>query len=570
MIGGVHRHTGRSSTRLVWRPRTPFRMVPIFLLVLGAGAWFQAAVGAGAGRQQRAIQRGALFQLPRARGCVSERPRDGCHRGRGLAGAGGVAVAGRYVYVASVDSSAVAIFRRNPDTGVLHQLAGRAGCVSETGKDGCAKGRGLEGAFSLAISPDGRSVYVASLNAVAEFVRHPQTGALTQLRGSDGCIAEYIGDGCGPGRGLREVASVAVSPDGRNVYAASFGSNAVVALSRDRSSGALSQDPGLSGCTNEDGGEGCQQGKALEQAFSIVVSPNGRFVYVGSILSSAIMSFERQSDGSLRQIPTAGECTSQGGREGCATGRGLNEVAGVAISPDGGYLYAGASHSSAVAALFLTPSTGGIDQLKGPYGCAAEHGFEGCATAHGLVGAGPLALSPDGMNLYAAGLNSLAIFGREPSTGRLDQLAGSYACLTERRRQDSCAAGRALAGVSSIAVSPDGRSVYVASLPSKRNGTVAVFARATGPVRLRLRLQGVPRRHCVFRPFRVSVLGSSTLPLESLRLALDRRVVARSSQTRLSHEVDASRLKHGAHRLMATAIDLAGVTRRVRTRFRRC
>ena len=97
------------------------------------------------------------------------------------------------------------------------------------------------------------------------------------------------------------------------------------------------------------------------------------------------MSFERESDGSLRQIPNPGQCTSEGGREGCATGRGLDDVAGLAISPGGGYLYAAASRSSALAALFLTPDTGGLDQLKGPYGCAAEHGIEGCATAHGLV-----------------------------------------------------------------------------------------------------------------------------------------------------------------------------------------
>jgi DNA-binding beta-propeller fold protein YncE len=500
---------------------------------------------------------------------VSEHPRDGCQRARALAGAGGVAVAGRYVYVASVDSGAVAVFRRNASTGVLHQLAGRAGCVSEHAKEGCAKGRGLVGAFSLAVSPDGRNLYVASLNGVAEFVRHPKSGTLTQLAGANGCIAEFIGDGCGPGRALQDVASIAVSPDGRNVYAASFGSNAVVALARGPANGALSQAPGLSGCTNEDGGEGCQQGKALKQAFSVIVSPNGRFVYVGSILSSAIMSFERESDGSLRQIPSPGECTSQGGREGCATGRGLNEVAGVAISPGGGNLYSGASRSSAVAALFLTSTSGGLDQLKGPYACTAEHGLEGCATGRGLSGAGPLAVSPDGRSLYVAGLNSLAAFARELSTGRIDQLPGSHACFTEGRTQDGCAPGRGLAGVSSVAVSPDGRSVYVASLPSQRNGAVAVFARVRGPVKLGVRFAGVPHR-CVSEPFRISVVGSGTLPVRSLHLTLDGRAVARSGQGQLTHRVDVPRLRHGSHRLMGTAIDLAGDTRRVSGRFRRC
>lgn len=566
----MHRRGGRRIGEVAWRSPRPSVRAAALLLTLAIGAGLQAPAGAGAARHRaRAIPVGALFQLPRGRGCVSERSRDGCAHGRGLTSAGGVAVAGDYVYVASVNSGAVAIFRRNASTGTLHQLRGTAGCVSEGGKEGCAKGRGLVGAFSIAISPDGRNLYVASFNDIAEFVRHPESGQLTQLAGANGCIAEFIGDGCGPGRALQDVASVAVSPDGRNVYAASFGSNAVVALTRDPSHGALSQPSGLSGCTNEDGGEGCQKGKALQQAFSVVVSPNGKFVYVGGILSSAIMSFERESDGSLRQIPEPGECTSQGGHEGCATGRGLNQVAGVTITPGGGYLYAGAAGSSAVAALFLTPTSGGLDQLKGPYGCAAEQGVEGCSTAHGLAGAGPLALSPDARTLYVAGLNSLASFDRAFSTGRIDQLPGSYACIYESKSRDGCAAGRGLAGVSSVAVSPDGRFVYVASAPSQRNGVIAVFARVPGPIRLGVRLTGAPRR-CVSAPFRISVLGTGTLPIRSLRLALDGRVVEHAGQGQLTHRVDVPRLKRRPHRLTATAVDLAGDTRRVSRRFRRC
>lgn len=561
---------GRSIVRPAWRPRSPVSLAAALVLALAAGAWLHAGVGAGANRGKApSIPVGALFQLPGTRGCLSERPRDGCGRARALAGAGGVAIAGSYVYVASVDSSAVAIFKRDPTTGALTELAGSTGCVSETTNEGCAKGRGLLGAFSLAISRDGRSLYVASLNGVAAFARNSQTGMLTQLPGAEGCIAEYPGEGCAPGRGLREVASVAVSPDGRNVYAASYGSNAVVDLARNVSTGALTQPAGLAGCTNEDGGEGCQQGKALQQAFSVVVSPNGRYVYVGSILSSAIMSFERESDGSLRQIPRPGECTSEGGREGCGTGRGLNEVAGVAISPDGLYLYAGASRSSAVAAMFLTASTGGVDQLGGPYGCTAEHGVEGCATGHGLVGAGPLAVSPDGTNLYVGGLNSLAAFGRNRTSGKLDELIGPYRCFTERRPQDSCAAGRGLAGVSSVAVSPDGRSVYVVGLPSKRNGTVAVFARARGPVTLRVSFSHLPHR-CVSAPFTVSALERGTLPVKSLTMALDGRVVARSDHRKLKHQIDESRLSRGPHTLTATATDLAGDGQTVTARFKRC
>jgi DNA-binding beta-propeller fold protein YncE len=76
--------------------------------------------------------------------------------------------------------------------------------VSEEGTGGtCMGGHGLFGAVSVAVSPDGQHLYVASHgNAVAIFARNVTTGALTQLNGLAGCIAEN-GDGvaCAVGAG---------------------------------------------------------------------------------------------------------------------------------------------------------------------------------------------------------------------------------------------------------------------------------------------------------------------------------------------------------------------------------
>ena len=47
-------------------------------------------------------------------------------------------------------------------TGDLTQPAGAAGCVSETGAGPCADGHGLDSPTSVAVSADGKSVYVAS------------------------------------------------------------------------------------------------------------------------------------------------------------------------------------------------------------------------------------------------------------------------------------------------------------------------------------------------------------------------------------------------------------------------
>jgi hypothetical protein len=46
-------------------------------------------------------------------------------------------------------------------TGDLSQPAGAAGCVSEDGTGPCADGHALDRPNSVAVSPDGKSVYVA-------------------------------------------------------------------------------------------------------------------------------------------------------------------------------------------------------------------------------------------------------------------------------------------------------------------------------------------------------------------------------------------------------------------------
>ena len=100
---------------------------------------------------------------------------------------------------------------------------------------GCARGRGLAGARSVAISADGRSAYVASAfsHAVAVFARDRRTGALTQLPGAAGC-ASRSEQGCAGGRALAGAQSVAISADGRSAYVASHGSDAVGVFARQR------------------------------------------------------------------------------------------------------------------------------------------------------------------------------------------------------------------------------------------------------------------------------------------------------------------------------------------------
>lgn len=175
--------------------------------------------------------------------------------------------------------------------GVLTQKAGTAGCISEDGTGGaCQEGDALGAANSVAVSPDGTSAYVTGGHAVAVFDRNPGTGALTQKAGTAGCISDTGSAGdCVDGTVLSGAFGVAVSPDGQSVYAVALLSSAVVVFDRNPATGALTQKAETAGCVSDDGSGGtCQDGAVLENPSSIGVSPDGASVYVASFFSDAV------------------------------------------------------------------------------------------------------------------------------------------------------------------------------------------------------------------------------------------------------------------------------------------
>ena len=340
---------------------------------------------------------GALTQLSGTSGCISESGTGGsCVDGNQLGGAGWLALSpdGNYLYVASFDSSAVSTFSRNLATGALTQLNTIQGCIAEVG-DGitCADGRGLSGAVSLAVSPDGNHLYVASRgNSVAIFARNINTGVLSQLSGPAGCIAE-VGDGvsCADGKALVAPRSIAVSPDGKSVYVTGRDSNAVAIFSRNATTGSLTQLSGTAGCVSNDGtGGSCALGIGLSGARGVTVSPDSLHVYVASQNGNTLAIFSRNpTTGALTQLAGTAGCIAENG-DGitCADGRGLSEAVFVTVSPDGNNVYAVSELSNALVAFARDALTGQLTQLTGLEGCISETGAAGtCTDGNGLNGA---------------------------------------------------------------------------------------------------------------------------------------------------------------------------------------
>lgn len=340
------------------------------------------------------------------------------------------------------------------------------GCVDDpdAGEDACAQSTsGLDGAHSVVVSADGASVYVAGGqdSAIVHLARDSGTGALVPA----GCVSDAdAGDpGCaGTADGLEGAASVALSPDGESVYAASFADDAIVRLDRDTSTGALSP----AGCVSDSdsGDPGCGQSTdGLDDPAAVTVSPDGESVYATSFTDDAIVRFDRDAGGELTPAGCIDDNDAPDGPDDCAgSADGLDAASAAEVSPDGKSLYVAAFGDSAIARFIRDPDTGELSSA----GCVDDHdeGKDGCAqSANGLDAAISVTVSPDGRSVYATGIHDDAIvrFGRDTADGALTP-AG---CVDDTETgDDTCAQHHSgLNGAHAVEVSADGRSLYAAA-----------------------------------------------------------------------------------------------------------
>jgi len=283
----------------------------------------------------------------------------------GLAGAASLTVSpdGRFAYVAAPGDAAIATFARASNGSLSFQgcLTGGISAFVSGFTSACtlvapanSHGSGLRGVSRIAISRDGTSLYASSPKtaSVTEFQRDPADGRLTYR----GCISGES-RGLGPGNpcraiplaqeagfdsGMWLIGSLAISRDGRSLYGAARGDEAIPAFSRDPATGALTYL----------GSYG-----SFDEPTDLALSPNGRSLLVtargyGAIAryardpGSSDLSFEGCITGRRTSAPeTGGRCGLVLGRGGAAQ-RGFGGLGSLAIA--GGELYATATGQSAI------------------------------------------------------------------------------------------------------------------------------------------------------------------------------------------------------------------------------
>src|ERR1700733_2656038 len=234
----------------------------------------------------------------------------------------------------------------------------------------------LNAAYQAQVSPDGRNVYsVAVSGDLVEYSRNQANGTLTEI----GCVTSGTSE-CAPVNSTTKAiamsspAAVAISPDGEDVYVITQGTNSLVEFSRNLETGLLTE----TGCISREDAEcGSHEAGGLNSPYGVAISPDGKSVYVASYSDEAIAEFSRNTaTGALTQLSGGNNCITSGtkGLTGCETegALGLERAVGVAVSPDGKNVYVAAGATvgeGAVVSLERNTSTGALTQLPGKGGC---------------------------------------------------------------------------------------------------------------------------------------------------------------------------------------------------------
>jgi len=345
---------------------------------------------------------------------------------------------GLHAYLATYEGTLV-VFARGPSGSLT---------FVEFEKDGVGGVDGLAEATGVAVSPDGAHVYVTGYldDAVAVFSRDAGTGAVS--------FVEVERDGIGGVDGLNGASDVVVSPDGAHVYVASRADSAVATFSRDAGTGALT----FVGVVKD--GQGGVDG--LASAYRLAIAPDGGNVYVTSPPEDAVAAFARDAGtGALTFLEVE--------RDEVAGVDGLDNVFDVQVSPDGAHVYAASVLDNEVAVFERDAGTGTLTFVE------AE------AAVGSLYAAQVLAFSPDGAQLYVAGsfLYDQGIvlrMDRNAATGEL-----TFVDAIQQYERGGIDDVDGIAGVSDIALSPDGADLYLVTFPAFNiEGHVAVFERDGG------------------------------------------------------------------------------------------
>ncbi len=372
--------------------------------------------------------------------------RNGQGSTEGLKGASAIAFSpdGRRAFVTGSRDDALSVWQVNPDSGSpLIQIA-----VYKDGEGGID---GLAGAQDVAASPDGKRLFVigSAEQALSAWRLNQGTdNPLTQLKvykdGKDGID------------GLQGASAIALSPDGRRLFAVSISASALSVWRL----GADTDNP-LTQLKVYRNAKGSIDG--LWAVSGIAVSPNGKLLFTVTDLGNAlgVWRINAADDSPLTQLKVYRD-----GEEGIS---GLLLAHAVAVGPKSRRVYVAAAGDNALSAWQVNT---GRDAAAEPLSLLKI--FKG----DGLFSVLDIAPGPDGRTLYAVATSddALSVWQTGDSTAVPLRKAAVY-----KNGKDGI---DGLLFVRRTAVSPDGRLLLTAGSfyrARSRDNTLSVWQTAPPP-----------------------------------------------------------------------------------------
>jgi 6-phosphogluconolactonase len=372
---------------------------------------------------RKVLLRGLFPLIVLASGCGDDGGEGGGFGGTGgtLGGLGTTSI----LYVTNSGSDNVSGYSINATSGILAAIPGSP--------------------FSNVSGPSAMAV---SSNGFFAYVTNGRTSTVAAFRVStEGALLSVPTTPSNPNPAPVEAApgTLAIAPNTKHVYVGNSGTDKVTAFNIE-ASGALTLIPQTAGTTNPVAVNGADPA-------AIAITPNGQFLYVANSGSNDITAFSIGATGLLSLIAPSGAHANP-------IKTSVTAPKGMAISPNGSFLYVANSSAHTVAVFQI--GTNGLLTLVPPAGSNTNPIPTGGTTPSSLM------ISLNGRFLYSAnggGTISAFTIGSDGLLTLVPSAAGTL---------NPVSAGVNATPVA-LTMSPDGRFLYVANNVTTLGGRVSAF-----------------------------------------------------------------------------------------------
>jgi CSLREA domain-containing protein len=303
--------------------------------------------------------------------------------------------------------------------------------------------------ITVTCAPAGPGLFYNTLQITTNDPTDPQLDYDVSCEGAPNPDPERLGVGSTVTLLPYQMMGMALSPDGTQLLAGEWGGASVRIYNIGVNAGVPSFNKNFStaGMTTTTG---------------IRYTSDGKYVYYSSFDGDGVVAAKREANGDLtfvEKITTNSNYLCGVNPIKFCTRDAMGGARALDISPDDKHLYVSGINDDTLSVLTIDPATGGINYTQKITGT-----IDGQLLMNGPFG---VLASEDGKNVYVAARDgdTVLTFTRNPENGRLTYLAHS---------KDGPEGATALDGATELAISPDGRFLYVAG---QNDDAVQIFAR---------------------------------------------------------------------------------------------